>query len=254
MTTTGYIDLNADCGEGVGDDAALIPLVSSANLACGFHAGDPDILRASVRLCREHGVAIGAQPSLADREGFGRRELPVSPDQAYALVLYQVAAVGGFCHAAGVPLRHVKPHGALYNMAARDSSLAAAIAAAVHDYDPALILFGLADSALTCAGIDAGLVVANEAFIDRRYRADGSLAPRGTPGALINEFDVAVEQALRIVRHQPIQTVDGDPLTLSADTLCLHGDGPHATDLARRVRSALNENGIDIRPPSCVRP
>ncbi len=254
MTVAVSIDLNADCGEGVGDDVALIPLVSSANLACGFHAGDPDILHASVRLCREHGVAVGAQPSLADREGFGRRELPITTEQVYTLVLYQIGAVAGFCRAAGIALQHVKPHGALYNMAARDPSLAAAIAAAVHDYDPGLILFGLADSALTRAGIDAGLVVANEAFIDRRYRADGSLAPRGTPGALIDELDVAVEQALRIVRRQPIQTVDGDPLTLSADTLCLHGDGPHAIDLARRVRSALNESGIAIRPPSPIRP
>ncbi len=250
MTSTRTIDLNADCGEGIGDDAALIPLVSSANLACGFHAGDPDILHVSVQLCRDHGVAVGAQPSLADREGFGRRELPVTPDQVYTLVLYQIGAVAAFCRASHVALRHVKPHGALYNMAAGDASLAVAVAAAVHDFDPALILFGLADSALTRAGSDAGLQIANEAFIDRRYRADGSLAPRGTPGALIEKLDVAVDQALRIIRREPIRTVGGESLTLSADTLCLHGDGPHAVDLARRVRSALNEHGINVRPPS----
>ena len=254
MTSRRAIDLNADCGEGVGDDAALIPLVSSANLACGFHAGEPDILHVSVQLCRDHGVAVGAQPSLADREGFGRRELPVTPDQVYTLVLYQIGAVAAFCRASNVALRHVKPHGALYNMAARDASLAVAVAAAVHDFDPALILFGLADSALTRAGSEAGLQIANEAFIDRRYRADGSLAPRGTPGALIDEIDVAVAQALSIVQSRPIQTVDGELLVLEADTLCLHGDGPHAIDLARQVRSALNESGIVIRPPASVRP
>lgn len=254
MTIPPGIDLNADCGEGVGDDSALIPLVSSANLACGFHAGDPDILHASVRLCRDHGVAVGAQPSLADREGFGRRELPVTPDQVYTLVLYQTGAVGGFCRAAAVRMQHVKPHGALYNMAARDPVLAAAVVAAVRDYDPGLILFGLADSALTRAATDAGLAVAHEAFIDRRYRADGSLAPRGTPGALIDQLDLAIEQALRIVHAQPVKTVDGASLILHADTLCLHGDGPHAIELARQVRSALNERGIAIRPPSPIRP
>src|SRR5690606_10196426 len=177
------IDLNADCGEGfgrwpLGDDATLVPLVSSANLACGFHAGDPDILRASVALCGQHGVAVGAQPSLPDRQGFGRREMAVTADEVYALVLYQIGAVAAFCRAADVAMHHVKPHGALYNMAARDVALADAIAAAVRDFDPALMVYALAGSALANAGNAAGLAVAHEAFVDRRYRPDGSLVPR----------------------------------------------------------------------------
>lgn len=241
------IDVNADCGEGVGDDSQLIPLVSSANLACGFHAGDPDILRASVRLCHDHGVAIGAQPSLADREGFGRRELPVTPDQMYALILYQIGAVAAFCRAQNLPLQHVKPHGALYNMVARDTRLATAVAAAVFDFDAALILFGLADSALTRAGLDAGLQVAHEAFVDRRYQADGSLVPRGTPGALIDDIDQAIDQAMSIVTANRVRTLDGADLMLRADTLCVHGDGPHAVDFAARLRRSLNERGVEIR-------
>lgn len=247
------IDLNADCGEGygrwsLGDDAALLPLVSSANLACGFHAGDPDLLRASVELCRRHDVAIGAQPSLPDRQGFGRREMQLSADEVYALVLYQIGAVAAFCRAAGVPLHHVKPHGALYNMVARDPALAQATAAAVHDFDPELILYGLAGSALTAAGQAAGLPVAHEAFVDRRYRGDGSLVSRGEPGAVIRQLDAAIAQAMAIVDHGRICAIDGSELRLRADTLCIHGDHPAAVEFAARLRAELLARGVEIRP------
>lgn len=247
------IDLNADCGEGygrwsLGDDAALLPLVSSANLACGFHAGDPDLLRASVDLCRKHEVAVGAQPSLPDRQGFGRREMQVSANEVYALVLYQIGAVAAFCRAAGVPLHHVKPHGALYNMVARDPPLAQAAAAAVHDFDRRLILYGLAGSALTAAGQAAGLAVAHEAFVDRRYRGDGSLVSRGEPGAVIRQLDAAIAQALAIVDQGRVRAIDGSELRLRADTLCIHGDHPTAVEFAARLRAELLSRGIEIGP------
>jgi UPF0271 protein len=248
------IDLNADCGEGygrwsLGDDAALIPLVSSANLACGVHAGDPDILLASVRLCAAHGVAVGAQPSLPDRQGFGRREMQLSPSEAHALVVYQIGAVLGCCRAVGVELRHVKPHGALYTMAARDPVLARAIARAVRDVDPALLLYGLAGSELTRAGVEAGLAVANEAFVDRRYRADGSLRPRSLDGALIDDAEVAIGQALAIVERGQVVADDGSTVAVRADTLCLHGDGVDAPAFARRLRAALADRGIAVAAP-----
>lgn len=252
---TGYvkrIDLNADCGEGygrwtLGDDNALVPLISSANLACGFHAGDPDLLRSGVALCRQHGVAIGAQPSLPDRQGFGRREMRVDADEVYALVLYQMGAVAAFCRAAGVALHHVKPHGALYNMAAREPALAAAIAAAVRDFDPCLVLYGLAGSALTAAGQAAGLAVAHEAFVDRRYRGDGSLVPRGEAGAVIRQLDAAIAQALAIVELGQVGAIDGSELRVQADTLCIHGDHPGAVDFASRLRAELLARGVEIR-------
>jgi UPF0271 protein len=254
MGTMKTIDLNADCGEGygrwsLGDDESLLPLVSSANLACGFHAGDPDILGRSVALCRLHGVAVGAQPSLPDRQGFGRREMRVTPAETGAMVLYQIGAVAAFCKVARVPLRHVKPHGALYNMAARDPELAQAIATAVRDFDAGLMLFGLAGSALIAAGESAGLAVAREAFVDRRYRADGSLVPRGEPDAVIDDADAAIAQALSIVETGTVIAVDGSKLSLDADTLCLHGDHANASDFARRLRHALEQRDITIRAP-----
>jgi UPF0271 protein len=248
------IDLNADCGEGygrwsLGDDAALIPQVSSANLACGVHAGDPDILLASVRLCAAHGVAVGAQPSLPDRQGFGRRDMQLSPAEAYALVVYQIGAVLGCCRAVGVELRHVKPHGALYTMAARDPGLALAIAEAVRDVDATLILYGLAGSELTRAGAGAGLAVAHEAFVDRRYEADGALRPRRLAGALIDDVEVAIAQALAIVERGQVTTGDGATVAVRADTLCLHGDQPGAAAFALRLRAALADRGITVAAP-----
>lgn len=245
------IDLNADLGESfgawrMGDDAAVMPHISSANIACGFHAGDPAIMRRTVLLAREHGVAIGAHPSLPDLQGFGRREMHIAPDAVYALTLYQIGALAAFAQAAGTKLHHAKPHGALYNMAARDRGLAGAIAHALRDFDPSLILVGLADSALIDAGREAGLAVASEAFCDRRYRADGKLAPRGEAGAVIEDVDTAIEQALNIATRSQAIAIDGARVRIEADTLCVHGDRANAGEFARRLREALEEAGVRV--------
>lgn len=248
------IDLNCDLGESfgawrMGEDAALLELVSSANIACGFHAGDPLIMQQTVSLAAARGVAIGAHVSLPDLQGFGRREMRVSADEAGAMTLYQLGALHAFVRAAGTRLAHVKPHGALYNMAARDRALADAIARAVRAFDPQLILFGLAGSALIDAGKAIGLPVAAEAFADRRYCADGSLQPRSETGAVIDDAHAAMEQALGIARDGVVVTADGHRINLHADTLCLHGDGVHAVQLARQLRAALEQAGVRIVVP-----
>lgn len=246
------IDLNADIGESygawrMGDDAAVVPHISSANIACGFHAGDADTMRRTVQLCVQHGVAIGAHPSLPDLQGFGRREMRITPDEAYALTLYQIGALAAFARAAGVMLHHVKPHGALYNMAARDRVLADAIARAVRDFDAnELVLVGLAGSASIDAARIAGLTVAREAFCDRRYRVDGSLAPRGEAGAVIEDIGIAIEQALSIAARGEAFTSDGKRVEIEADTLCVHGDRANAGEFARRLRGALENAGLQI--------
>ncbi|WP_199097314.1 5-oxoprolinase subunit PxpA [Dyella sp. ASV21] len=251
---TKTIDINSDLGESfgawrMGDDEALLAVVSSANIACGFHAGDPDMMRRTVALALAHKVAIGAHVSLPDLQGFGRREMAVTPNEVYAMTLYQIGALHGFAQAAGARLRHVKPHGALYNMASRDRVLADAIAAAVRDVDPTLRLFGLAGSALLDAGRAAGLPVASEAFADRGYRADGSLQPRREPGAVITESDQAIAQAMAMAREGKVRAVDGEVIELVADTLCVHGDGAHAVAFARNLRAALEAVGIGVSAP-----
>ncbi|WP_430390708.1 LamB/YcsF family protein [Dyella sp. 20L07] len=248
------IDINSDLGESfgawrMGDDDALLAVVSSANIACGFHGGDPDIMRRTVALAAAHDVAIGAHVSLPDLQGFGRREMAVTPSEAYALTLYQIGALHGFTLAAGTRLRHVKPHGALYNMAARDLALAEAIATAVCDFDPSLRLFGLAGSCLIEAGRSTGLAVVAEAFADRGYRSDGSLQPRREPGALITENDDAIAQAMAMAREGKVRAVDGDIVELQADSLCVHGDGAHAVAFARNLRAALEAAGIAVVAP-----
>jgi UPF0271 protein len=245
------IDLNCDLGESfgawrMGDDEALLALISSASIACGFHAGDPLILQHTVQQALAHGVAIGAHVSLPDLQGFGRREMSVTPAEVHAMTLYQIGALHAFVHAAGSRLAHVKPHGALYNMAARDRALADAIARAVHDFDPALQLFGLAGSALIDAGNALSLPVVAEAFADRRYLADGLLQPRREPGAVIENAAQAVAQAIGIARDGAVSTADGQAITLRADTICLHGDGKHAVEFARQLREALAAAGLRI--------
>lgn len=251
------IDLNCDLGESfgawrMGEDAALLELVSSANIACGFHAGDPEIMRHTVAQAIAHGVAIGAHISLPDLQGFGRREMSVTPAEVHALTLYQIGALHAFTRAAGATLSHVKPHGALYNMAARDAVLANAIARAVRDFDPQLRLFGLADSALIEAGNALGLPVAAEAFADRRYRADGSLQPRREAGAVIEDVELATAQAIGIARDGVVHAVEGHNVQLHADTLCLHGDGTHAVVLAGKLRKALDAAGLRIAAPGAA--
>lgn len=251
------IDLNADLGESfgawrMGDDAGVMPWITSANVACGFHAGDPAIMRATVALCTEHGVAIGAHVSLPDLQGFGRREMRVSPNDVHAQTLYQLGALHAFACAAGTHLHHVKPHGALYNMAARDRALADAIADAVHDFDAALILMGLAGSALVDAGRAAGLRVQREGFCDRRYRADGSLTPRSEAGAVIEDIDAAIAQAVSIATAQETMAGDGTMVHIQADSLCVHGDRVNAATFAERLHRGLAQ--ADVRIAAAARP
>jgi len=241
------IDLNADVGEGAGEDAALMPWLTSANVACGAHAGDEATFLATVELAVRHGVALGAHPGFADRAHFGRRELALSPAAAAELVAGQIAWAQRLAAQRGARLRHVKLHGALYNQAARDGALARALAAVVRRADPALIFVGLAASELTRAGAECGLRVAHEAFADRTYRADGSLTPRAEPGAVIADAAAAVAQVLRMVREGRVTARGGADVTLRADTICLHGDGPQAVAFARRLRTALHEAEIVVR-------
>ncbi len=241
------IDLNCDLGEGAGHDADLMPLISSANIACGVHAGDAATMRATVELAVRHGVAIGAHPSLDDRAYFGRRELPVSPATVRQLVITQTRTLQTIARACGGRVAHVKPHGALYNMTARDPALAQAVAEAVCACGTDLVLFGLAGSAALVAGRACGLRVAHEVFADRTYQPDGSLTPRAQAGALISDEAVAVAQALRLVRSGSVCALNGAEVTLRADTICLHGDGPHAVGFAHRICAEFQRAGIEIK-------
>ncbi len=241
------IDLNCDLGEGAGHDAELMPLITSANIACGAHAGDVATMRTTIALAQKHGVAIGAHPGFADREHFGRRELAVMPEEVYELVLAQTRVLQLFARDAGLRLAHVKPHGALYNMAARNTRLAAAVAHAVYDCDPRLVLFGLAGSHALTAGNAGGLTVASEAFADRTYQPDGSLTHRSQPGALLTDEAVAVAQAVRLVREGRVRVTGGTDVALHADTICLHGDGAHPVEFAQKLRAALAEAGVEVR-------
>ncbi len=245
------IDLNSDLGESfgpwpMGQDASLMESISSANVACGFHAGDPAAMRATITLAREKGVAIGAHPGFQDLAGFGRREITASPQEVEDLVLYQVSALAGMASAQGVRLQHVKAHGALYNMACRDRALADAIAKAVAGFDRSLILFGLPNSELLRAGEAAGLAVAAEVFADRAYDPDGSLTSRARPGSVIHDAPRVVERAIKMVRDQQVIAVDGSTITLTAETMCLHGDTPGAAALAREIRRGLESAGVRI--------
>lgn len=245
------IDLNCDMGEGfgaweLGEDAALLDYASSANIACGFHAGDPGTMHRTVKLAIEKGVAVGAHPSLPDLQGFGRRRMNVSAQEVYDMVLYQIGAMDGFAIACGGRLAHVKAHGALYNMAARDLSLAQAIAEAVRDFNDSLILFGLSGSELIRAGETAGLKTASEVFADRSYEADGSLTPRTQAGATIGDADAAIARVRRMIGEGKVRSRQGEDVEVRADTLCIHGDEPGAVEFARRVRGALKADGIRV--------
>ncbi len=245
------VDLNCDMGESfgayaLGADDAVLPYITSANIACGFHGGDPAVMRRTVRAAQEHGVAIGAHPGFPDLVGFGRRRMDVTPAEAYDMVVYQVGALLGFTRAAGARLAHVKAHGALYNMAVRDRALAEAIASAVRDVDSSLVLFGLCGSELVAAGERAGLVTAAEAFADRNYLADGALVPRDRPDALVSDADEALRRVVRMARDGRVRALDGTDIPLRADTVCVHGDGPHAAELARALREGLEREGITV--------
>jgi 5-oxoprolinase (ATP-hydrolysing) subunit A len=244
-------DLNCDMGESfgaytIGADEAVMPSITSANVACGYHGGDPGVMRRTIRLARDAGVAVGAHPGFPDLQGFGRRDMRVSRRDAEDLVLYQIGALAAIARSEGVRLSHVKPHGALYNMAVRDRSLADAIARAVAAFDPSLILFALPNSELARAGEAAGLKVAFEGFADRAYEPDGSLTPRSRVGAVIHDLDVVVQRAVRLIVNGDVITSDGSTLAMHVDTICVHGDTPGAQTLARAIRTGLERAGVTV--------
>jgi UPF0271 protein len=247
------VDLNCDLGEsfgryGLGEDEAMLRVVTSANIACGLHAGDPSVMARTVALAKRNGVAVGAHPGYPDLQGFGRREMKLSPDELEAFILYQIGALAGFCRAASVPFVHVKPHGALYNTIAREADLAAAVARAVSTFDPNLVVVTLPNSALEQAAHALGLRVAREGFADRVYRADGTLVPRSEPGAVIQDPVQAAERAVRMVTRGEVETTDRRIIPLRVDTLCIHGDTPGAAHIAAQLRAALEAAGVQVVP------
>lgn len=257
MTNTPHlvIDLNCDMGESygawhMGNDDAILQFVSSANVACGFHGGDPSTMRKTVAAAISNNVAIGAHPSLPDLVGFGRRVMQITPQEAYDMVVYQVGALAAVAATQGTRLHHVKAHGALYNMAAKDAALSQAICRAVRDVDADLVLYGLAGSHLIQAAQDLGLKAASEVFADRSYQDDGSLTPRSQPGAMIEDVDTAVAQVLHMVQERVVRSVNGRDVPVQADTLCIHGDQPSALVFAQTLRDALGQAGIDVRTMS----
>lgn len=246
------IDLNCDLGESfgaytIGGDQQILPFITSANIACGFHAGDPSVMRKTVKLSIEHHVAIGAHPGLPDLNGFGRREMAISPQEAYDMIVYQVGALYGFAKAEGVKMQHVKPHGALYNMAAKRPELAEAIAEGIYKVDPELILFGLSCSEMIKAGEKIGLKTAEEVFADRTYQPDGSLTARRFANAMITDSDAAVAQVVRMVKEGKVKTLPGDDIAIKADTVCIHGDGAHAIAFANQINETLKNAGVTVK-------
>ncbi|MFY3790636.1 5-oxoprolinase subunit PxpA [Ureibacillus sp. MALMAid1270] len=247
-----HVDLNCDIGESFGryslaNQKEILEHVTSANIACGFHAGDPSVMRETVKIAIENNVKIGAHPGLPDLVGFGRREMAITPQEAYDMVVYQIGALQAFLTIEGVKMQHVKPHGALYNMAAKDTKIAEAIAQAVYDVSPELILFGLASSELTKAGEKLGLQTAHEVFADRTYQEDGTLTSRKQSNALITDEEEAVNQVIRMVTEGKVKSCQGTDVLLKADSICIHGDGERAIEFARYINKELQNNGIEVR-------
>lgn len=245
------VDLNCDMGESfgayrMGNDEAILNYITSANIACGFHAGDPATMRKTVQLALEKNVSIGAHPGFQDLVGFGRRNIAVSPQEVYDLTVYQIGALYGFVKAEGGQLRHVKAHGALYNMAVKDAALSEAIAEAVYKIDPELVLFGLSGSNLITVGKKIGLRTANEVFSDRTYQSDGSLTPRTQSNALITDPQIAIAQVIRMVKENKVVTIENEDIELQAETICIHGDGVRALDFAVQISESLKKTDIDI--------
>ncbi|THE13760.1 5-oxoprolinase subunit PxpA [Bacillus timonensis] len=246
------IDLNCDLGESfgaykIGNDEQVLPHISSANIACGFHAGDPHVMNQTVQLAKKHDVAIGAHPGFQDLAGFGRRAMAVSPSDVYDLMLYQIGALSAFCQVHDVKLTHVKPHGALYNMAAVDINLAEAIAQAIANLDPTLALYGLAGSKLIEAGEKYGLNAVSEVFADRTYQLDGTLTPRTETNAVLHDSNEAIRQVLQMVKEQTVQTITGEVISIKADSICVHGDNSHALQFVQQLRHALTNECITIK-------
>jgi UPF0271 protein len=245
------IDLNSDLGESfgaytIGMDERVLEVITSANIACGFHAGDPNVMQKTVTLALKNNVAIGAHPGLPDLIGFGRRNIAITPQEAYTMLVYQIGALGAFVKAEGSQMRHVKPHGALYNMAAANEKLAEAVAEAVYKIDGELILFGLSGSWMIKKARALGLRVAEEVFADRSYQNDGSLTPRGQPGAMISDEEKSLTQVLCMVKGGIVKTLSGEIVPIKADTICVHGDGEHALEFSRKIKERLIAEGVAV--------
>ncbi|MGG3449311.1 LamB/YcsF family protein [Domibacillus aminovorans] len=245
------VDLNCDLGESYGrytlsEQQEILKYVTSANIACGFHAGDPSVMRETVKLAIENNVKIGAHPGLPDLNGFGRREMKITPQEAYDMVVYQIGALQGFLSTCNETMQHVKPHGALYNMSAKDTKLAEAIAQAVYDVSPSLVLFGLAGSELTKAGEKIGLRTAHEVFADRTYQSDGTLTSRSQSDALITDEEQSVSQVVKMVTEGKVTSQQNTEVSLKADTVCIHGDGEHALAFAKYIKETLENNKIIV--------
>lgn len=248
------VDLNCDIGEAfgpwrMGNDAEIMKWVSSVNIACGAHAGDASTMRYTVDLAIEHGVAIGAHPGYPDLQGFGRRNMTLSPAEIYDQVLFQVAALKGICEARGAALHHVKPHGAMYNQSATDNSLAVAIVEAVRDIDASLIVYGLSGGLLISAAAAAGLRTASEVFADRTYQADGTLTPRAAENSLITKVAVSLDQAVQMVETQSVTTTNGVKVRVTPETICLHGDSGHGVEFAAAIRYEFDGRGMIVAAP-----
>lgn len=244
------VDLNSDLGEGAGHDHEILDLVSSANIACGFHAGDASSIFATIQAAVERGVSLGAHPSFPDRENFGRTEMHLPPGEVYSAVAYQIGAFHGLARAAGGRMNHVKAHGALYNMAARDPALAEVIANAVFALDPKLILFAPIASPLDAVATQLGLETASEVFADRNYLPDRSLVPRSDPNAFVHDPAEAAERIIRILSEHKVQATDGTDISISANTVCVHGDNPQAVEFVRKLRDRLEREDILIAAPA----
>lgn len=252
MEMTNFIDLNCDLGESygafkVGQDKEVIPLITSANIACGYHAGDHNIMSETVKLAKENEVAIGAHPGLNDLIGFGRRIIQLDPKDVYHLVVYQMGALEGFTKIHGAKLRHVKPHGALYNIAAKDMQIAEAIVEAIYDYNPSLILFASSGSKLVEAGRKRNLTVAQEVFADRTYLADGTLTPRTQQNSVIENHEQCLQQVLQMVIDKTVTTITGETIPIQADTICVHGDSQHALNFVQYLNSELRKHNVRIQ-------
>lgn len=246
------IDLNCDLGEAFGNysfggDKDIIPLITSANIACGFHAGDENVMNETIQLAKENNVGIGAHPGLPDLQGFGRRKMDIKPKEIYNLVVYQLGALNGFCKIHGARINHVKPHGALYNMGAKNKEIAQAIAQAVYDFDKSVVLVGLSNTLLISEAEALGLRTASEVFADRRYEDDGQLVSRQESDATITNTDEALQQVLKMVTENKVVSKNGKEIYLQADTICVHGDGAHALDFVTQIRKKLTKEGIDIQ-------
>lgn len=251
------VDLNSDLGESygaykIGMDEEVIKLVSSANVACGFHASDPMVMQKTVAAAKSSGIGIGAHPGFPDLLGFGRRNMVISPKEAYAYVTYQLGALNAFCVQQGVKIQHVKPHGALYNMAGKDYELSKGICQAIYDFDPDIILLGLSGSQMINAGRDIGLKCANEFFADRAYEDDGSLRARSKEGSMVTDEKEAIERVVKVLKTGYVTTYSGNELELKIDSICVHGDNAHALEFVRSIRERLAEEGIEIAPLSEV--